>query len=118
MSELKMSNKELEDLRNIYNDITKDGVIGGSSQLEEFANKCLELGKKYEELKTPAFVIYSIFKEIATNQYQRDVPVEECKEIYDALNLSLCSLFEDMETGTYMKTLNQIINDFEKLFNK
>ena len=118
MSKLKMSNKELEDLRNIYIEITKEEVIGGSSQLEDFANKCLELGKKHDELKTPAFVLYAIFKEISNNQYQRDVPDKECKEIYDALNLSLRSLFEDMETGTYMKTINQIINDFEKLFNK
>lgn len=118
MSELKMSNKDVGNLQNIYNEIVKEGIIGGSSQLEDFANNCLELGKKHDELRTPAFVIYSIFKEISNNQYQRSVSVEECEEIYDALNSSLQSLFEDMKTGEYAETLNGIIAEFEKLFNK
>lgn len=46
------------------------------------------------------------------------VTVEECEEIYDALNPSLQTLFDDMKTGSYMKTLNKVINDFENLFNK
>ena len=118
MSELITGNKDVKELQNIYNEITKEGIIGGSSQLEDFANKCLELGKKHDELKTPTFVLYAIFKEISNNQYQRPVPAKECEDIYKALNPMMQNLFEDMEIGTYMKTLNQIINDFENLFNK
>ena len=79
----------------------------------------MNLSKKNAELRTPYFVIYSIFKDIATNQYQREVTVKENEEIYEALNPSLQSLFEDIRTGSsYMENLNKLINDFETLFNK
>jgi len=119
MSELRMSDKDIENLQKDYNEITKNEHLGGCSQIEDFSNKCLELSKKNEELRTPYFVIYSIFKDIAANQYQRDVPVKENEKIYNVLNPSLQNLFENIKTGSfYLKNLNKLINDFEELFNK
>ena len=103
-----MSKKDVEKLQDIYNDITKESYIGGSSQLEKFSKKCLALGKDHEDLKIPTYVISSIFKEIANNQYDRKVTQDECEDIYNTLNPSLQDLFEDMKTGgDYQKNLNQ-----------
>lgn len=111
--------KEFEDIKHIYNDITENGFIGGYHKLQELSGICLELSKKSKDMTIPAFVLSTIFDEIAANQHERPVKEEECKELYDKLNPLLQNVFEDISTGApYVEDLNDLISTFNEIFYK
>ena len=58
-------------------------------------------------------------KDIADDQYERAVTQQECEELFEKLNPSIQGLFEAMKIGdSYMEKLNNLINNFEKIFYK
>jgi len=117
-----MINKDIENLEDIYDNMTqneKGGYIGGYDPLINFSKKCIDIGKKYNGLNIPAFVLSQIFKRIADDQYERAVTLIESQEIYDLLDTPLRNLFNDLKTDTdYQNSLISVINNFEELFNE
>ncbi len=119
MSELKMINNDLNEMQSIYKDITENGFIGGYHKLQKLSGICLELSKKNKDTTIPAFVLSTIFDEIADNQYERPVKEEECRKLYDKLNPLLQNVFEDISTGApYVEDLNDLISTFNEIFYK
>ena len=110
---------EIDDLENKYTDMTKNKFIGGGHLLEDLEKTCREIGKKYNELAAPLFVLNHIFKEVRDDQYQRIVTVEECNDLYNHLNEPIINLINDMKNETdFLQNLNKLILIFNNLYYK
>lgn len=117
-----MMNKDVENLLSVYNSVTEDNetggfYLGGYEPLEDLSDKCWEIGKKFEDLAIPAFVLHSIFKKIANDQDERIVTIEECNDLYNSLNKPIVNLIECMRAGLpYLNELKELVNIFMELW--
>jgi hypothetical protein len=117
MTDLELKEDNIEELHNVYNNLFKNEMIGGYSKLNDFSKKCFEFAINQKEFRIPFFVIYSIFNEIADDQYEREVTEDEGKNLYKILNPWIQEFFNEMKSNReYTESLNQFINSFYNLF--
>lgn len=103
----------VDELEELYSELTKEGSIGGSHLLRKISEVChqVSLNSDYGGI-FPSFILSTIFNNIALNQDDRPITTDECKELYNLLNRSISAVINDLRKLPLDKI---IIQDTEKL---
>ena len=110
-------NKESQELlRNVINEFEaqcEDKAIGGTYPLKDLSESCSKLAKVGAYKYTiSSFILSSIFWEIAENQKERAVPLDECNKLYSTLYQPIKKVFQNLKADVDEKIL---IKDIEEL---
>jgi len=88
----------INDIKKKYLTITKDNRLGGSHLLNEISDMIQKsISVAPSKGITPLFVLHRIFRDIALDQEERSVTMEECRRLYNLLNKSIIKLISDLE---------------------
>lgn len=113
--------ESIDELEMLYNDLTREGCIGGSHPLRKISELCHSICLRADSSRIlPSFVLSTIFSNIALNQEERPVTTDECKELYNLLNDSIKMVIGDLKKPSSDKVLvrniEKLISDYCKCF--
>jgi len=99
----------MTDIRSIkqrYIELTKNEEIGGANLLnklsDEIKDMLYDVPTKYI---VPLFVLHKMLKDIALYQDDREVTVNECRELYTKLHKPILKLLSDLEADEELSIL-------------
>jgi hypothetical protein len=98
--------RQIVNIKNAYLDLVSDKSIGGSQPLKRLARKIWEgITGSPPEYSVPLFVLYRVLMDIAIQQDEGPVTIDECKRLYLRLHDSILKIILDVENSVGASTL-------------
>ncbi|GFO97132.1 hypothetical protein ig2599ANME_1332 [groundwater metagenome] len=113
--------ESIDELEMLYNDLTKEGGIGGSHLLRKISELCNSICLNADHGRIlPSFVLSTIFNNIALSQEERPITTDECKELHNLLNDSIKMVINDLKRPPsdklLVRNIEKLISDYCKRF--